>query len=81
MVMVNKHRRGVMPNNQRHRFVVANGNAKTSDMRIPMTIANCVHVPRVPLRVGGAISPKYTGTTTEESPEAHPIINLAGIKK
>ena len=28
----------------------------------PMTMENCVNVPRVPLKVGGAISPKYTGT-------------------
>ena len=35
-----------------------------------MTILNCVNVPNVPRNVGGAISPRYTGTTTLANPEA-----------
>ena len=42
----------------------------------PITQANCVHVPNVPLNVGGAISPKYTGTTTDDNPDAKPIIYI-----
>ena len=38
----------------------ANGNANISLINIPITRANCVHVPKVPRSVGGAISPKYT---------------------
>jgi len=49
---------GVIANMHRHNLSVAKGYAMKSLTNIPITNANCVIVPNIPRKVGGAISPK-----------------------
>lgn len=54
----NAQMQGVTAKRIRQPDGVAKGKAKTSLTSMPITMANWVKVPRVPLRVGGAISPR-----------------------
>ena len=47
-----------LPDSHLQPCLLASGKANMSLMRIPITIENCVHVPNVPRRIGGASSPR-----------------------